>query len=79
VVSILKPGKDPTLPSSYRHISLLDTVDKLFKKILLAEVLRELRVRGVLRNEQFGFQSSHSTTLQLFSVVMVTHHGASQT
>jgi hypothetical protein len=25
-VSILKPGKDPTLPSSYRPISLLDTV-----------------------------------------------------
>jgi hypothetical protein len=25
VVSILKPGKDPTLPSSYRPISLLDS------------------------------------------------------
>jgi hypothetical protein len=39
VVSILKEGKDHTLPSSYRHISLLDTVGKLFEKILLARVL----------------------------------------
>ncbi|KDR24442.1 hypothetical protein L798_06509, partial [Zootermopsis nevadensis] len=38
VVSILKPGKDPTLPSSYRPISLLDTVGKLCEKILLTRV-----------------------------------------
>jgi len=37
VISIfIKPGKDPALPSSYRLISLLDTIGKLFKKILLA-------------------------------------------
>jgi hypothetical protein len=45
VVSILKPGKDPTLPSSYRPIGLLDTVGKLFEKILLARILREVRAR----------------------------------
>jgi hypothetical protein len=33
VVSILKPGKDHTLPSSYRPTSVLDTVGKLFEKI----------------------------------------------
>jgi hypothetical protein len=47
VVSILKPGKDPTLPSSYRLITLLDTVGKLFEKILLARVLREVNERGL--------------------------------
>jgi hypothetical protein len=31
VFSIPKPGKDPELPSSYRPISLLDTIDKLFE------------------------------------------------
>jgi hypothetical protein len=31
VFSILKPGKDPTLPSSYRPISLLDTTGNLFE------------------------------------------------
>jgi hypothetical protein len=33
VISVLKPGKDPSLPSSYRPISLLDTIDKLLEKI----------------------------------------------
>jgi hypothetical protein len=41
LVSILKPGKDPTLTSSYKPVSLLDTVGKLFEKILLARILRE--------------------------------------
>jgi hypothetical protein len=64
VVSILKSGKDPTLPSSYRPISLLDTVGKLFEKILLARVVREVSQRGFLRDKQFGYRPRHSTTLQ---------------
>jgi hypothetical protein len=41
VVSILKLGKDPELPSSYRPIGLLETVGKHFEKLLLSRVLRE--------------------------------------
>jgi hypothetical protein len=55
VVSILKPGKDPALPSSYRPISLLDTVGKLFEKILLARVLREVSERGCYVTSSLGF------------------------
>jgi hypothetical protein len=69
VISILKPEKDPTLPSSYRPISLLDTVGKLFEKILLTRVLREVNERGLLRDEQFGFRPRHSTALQLARLV----------
>jgi hypothetical protein len=69
VVSILKPGKDPALPSSYRPVSLLDTVGMLFEKIPLARVLREVSERGLLRDEQFGFRSRHSTTVQLARLV----------
>jgi hypothetical protein len=36
VTSILKPGKDAAMPLSYKPISLLDTIGKLFEKILLA-------------------------------------------
>jgi len=65
MVSILKLGKDPTLPSSYRPISLLDTSGKLFEKILLSKVLKEVKERGLLCDEQFGFQPRLITTLQL--------------
>jgi hypothetical protein len=68
-VSILKPGKGPTLPYSYRPVSLLDTVGKLFEEILLARVVREMNERGLLHDEQFGFRPRHSTTLQLAHLV----------
>jgi hypothetical protein len=53
VSPILKPGKDPTQPSSYRPISLLDTVGRLFEKILLTRVLREVKELGLLGDEKF--------------------------
>ena len=69
MISILKPGKDPALPSSYRHISILDTIGKLFEKIPLARILHEVKVRGLMRDEQFGFRPRHSTSLQLARLV----------
>jgi hypothetical protein len=65
----MKPGKDPTLPSSKRPICLIDTVGKLLEKFLLARILREINKRGLPRNEQFGFRPRHSTTLQLARLV----------
>ena len=39
VISILKPGKDPALPSSYQPISLLDTIAKLKRSSLLGSYM----------------------------------------
>jgi len=50
VVSILKPGKYPTLPSSYRPTSLLATIGKIFGKILLSMFLKDVNKRGLLRD-----------------------------
>jgi hypothetical protein len=69
VISILKSGKNPTLPSSYRPFRLLDTVGKLFEKILLTRVLREINESGLLRDELLGFRRRHSTALQLARLV----------
>jgi hypothetical protein len=59
VISILKPGKDSALPSFYRPISLLDTIGKIFEKILLTRILHEVSGRGLLRDEQFGFRARY--------------------
>jgi hypothetical protein len=57
VTSILKPWKDLALPSSYRPISLLDLIGKLFEKILLARILHEVSERGVMQDDQFCVQT----------------------
>jgi hypothetical protein len=63
--------KDPVLPSSYRPISLLDTVSKTFEEIVLARVLR-LNECGLLHDEQFGFRTRHSTAIQLAALLKMS-------
>jgi len=59
----------PSLPSSFRHISFLGTIGKLFEKILLARMLHVVSERGLMRDQQFGFRPRHSTPLQLARLV----------
>ncbi|GBP49207.1 Probable RNA-directed DNA polymerase from transposon X-element [Eumeta japonica] len=69
VIAIPKAGKDPRLASSQRPITLLSHIAKLFERIMLRRLLRHLTPR----QEQFGFRTEHSTTLQLARVL---HHMA---
>jgi hypothetical protein len=61
--------KDSALPSFYRPIILLDTIGKLFEKILLSMILYEVSGRGLLRVEQFEFRPKHSTVLHFARLV----------
>jgi Reverse transcriptase (RNA-dependent DNA polymerase). len=47
----------------------MDTVGKLFEKILLSRVTAEINSQGLLRDEQFGFRPGLSMTLQLARLV----------
>ena len=69
MISILKPGKDTAQPSSYRPITLLDTIGKLFENILLVRILQVVKERGLLRDEQFRFRPKHGRSLQLARLV----------
>jgi hypothetical protein len=60
-VMILKPGKDPTNPLSYRPISLLNIAGAVFEKILSNRLKNFLEINNLLPPEQFGFRSEHST------------------
>ncbi|GBP24039.1 RNA-directed DNA polymerase from mobile element jockey [Eumeta japonica] len=71
VIAIPKAGKDPQLATSQRPIMLLSHIAKLLERIALRRLLRHLTPR----QEQFGFRSGHSTTLQLARVL---HHMATE-
>lgn len=68
VVPIQKPGKDPTSPSSYRPISLLSSMSKIFEKLILDRLLEHLSNNRIIPEEQFGFKKNHSTSHQLHRV-----------
>lgn len=69
IIPIRKPGKDPTVPSSYRPISLLSALSKLFEKLILNRLLNFVEEQNILLPEQFGFRKEHSTTHQLVRVM----------
>jgi hypothetical protein len=47
-----------------RPIGLLPTTGKLFEKIILKFVQKDIEERGMLNESQFGFRAHHSTILQ---------------
>ena len=65
VVMIPKPRKNHRKPDGYRPITLLNTLAKLFERMLLPLLQPHLHPRP----EQFGFRSGHSTTLQVACVI----------
>ncbi|KAL1123050.1 hypothetical protein AAG570_002138 [Ranatra chinensis] len=65
---IPKPQKILIEPSSYRPISLLPLLSKLFEKLLLKRLFPILETQTVIPNHQFGFRHHHSTVQQCFRV-----------
>ena len=65
---IPKPGKDPTLVSSYRPISLLPCLSKLYEKIILAKLLPYIELHNLIPAHQFGFRRKHGTIEQVHRV-----------
>lgn len=64
VIPILKPGKDPTSPSSYRPISLLSNVSKILERLVLNEIAPYIPFSST----QHGFRPQHFTTTLLCSL-----------
>ena len=67
VIAILKPGKDSTLPKSYRPISLLCHTYKLFERMILNR-LNPL-IETMIIDQQAGFRPGKSTTGQLLNTL----------
>ena len=71
VLMILKPGKQPNDKKSYRPISLLTTMSKVFEKLFLKRLNPVLEERHLIPTHQFGFRTKHSTVEQVHRVTNV--------
>ncbi|KAJ8735272.1 hypothetical protein PYW07_006892 [Mythimna separata] len=71
ICMIPKPGKPPTDPTSYRPISLLPILSKVFEKTLLRRLKPILDESKIIPDHQFGFRENHATVEQVHRVVHV--------
>lgn len=69
IILILKPGKDATETASYRPISLLPVLSKVFERIFVAKLKPLLEEKQIIPNHQFGFRQNHSTVEQVHRLV----------
>ncbi len=62
VTMIHKPGKDPHNVTSYRPISLLSHIGKLFERILTSRLNNHTESLGLIALHQAGFRKGRATT-----------------
>lgn len=68
IIMIPKPGKPPEAPSSYRPISLLTVISKLFEKLYIQRLQKIVDEKKMIPDHQFGFRTKHSTVEQVHRV-----------
>jgi hypothetical protein len=73
IILIPKPREDPKELTSYRPISLLSTVNKIFEKLLLRRIDTELKPDDWMPPHQFGFRNQHSTVQQTHRIIHIIH------
>ena len=63
---LLKPDKTPFLTISYRPISLISLIMKLFKRVMEQRLRSQLEQIGFINTHQPGFRRAKSTNDHLF-------------
>lgn len=71
IIMIPKPGKPQNDVKSYRPISLLPLISKLFEIIIQKRIQVYINRFKVIPNHQFGFRKSHATTDQIHRITDV--------
>ncbi|GBO98417.1 Probable RNA-directed DNA polymerase from transposon X-element [Eumeta japonica] len=75
LIGIHKPGKPRDLPASYRPISLLSGLAKLFERVLKTRPSNHLSGKGLIIDEQFGFRPAHLCPQQVLRLVEYISEG----
>lgn len=60
-----KPSKPAKYPTSYRPISLLNSLSKLFEKVIHSRMSKFIELKKLYPNYQFGFRENLCTTYQI--------------
>ena len=53
---------DPQLPVSYRPISILNSLNKVFERILHDQIYKHLEIHKLLPSFQYGYRKGHNTS-----------------
>ena len=61
VIIIKKKGKESSNPASYRPISLLPNISKIFETVLNSALREHCETNNIIPEHQFGFKHGHST------------------
>lgn len=61
IIPLLKPSKDPGKIDSYRPITLLSCLSKIFETWILIKIRNHCSENNIIPNDQFGFRPKHST------------------
>lgn len=69
IILLPKPGKNTEEVTSYRPISLLPVLSKVFEKLLVKRIKPELEKNKIVPDHQFGFREQHSTIEQVHRIV----------
>jgi len=72
---ILKPSKSAELTESYRRISLLPALSKLFEKLLLSRIFIIIESCGLIVDHQFSFRSKYATIEQIHRILKRMKNG----
>lgn len=70
---IKKPGKCENEVQSYRPISLLPILSKIFEKLFSKKLKSVLNLNNIIPDHQFGFREQHATVEQIHRVVNYIH------
>lgn len=68
VIMIPKPGKPESELTSYRPISLLPVLAKLFEKLINKRLISVIEENHLIPNHQFGFRSKHNCIEQVHRI-----------
>ena len=69
VIGFPKPGKPKSEPTSYRPISLLNVLGKIYERLIYKRLYDYAESKRLIPDEQYGFRSGHSCVQQVHRIV----------